>query len=89
MNTSSTSNFCPVWRPISFAQKNTRCEWLINTGVLNSRSKAVASRVILVSGTPAATCCNSIEGVGSGMIVLGRRNVGDSSADFATAGTFN
>jgi len=42
--------------PISFAQKNTRCEWLINTGVLNSRSNPVASRVILVSGPRTATC---------------------------------
>jgi len=38
-------------------------KWLINTGVLNSRSNPVASRVILVSGTPAAH-----------MLKLGRRS---------------
>ena len=34
-----------VCLPSSFAQKKTRCEWLKSSGVLNSRSRPVASRV--------------------------------------------
>src|SRR6202022_1414792 len=68
-----------------FPQKNTRWEWLNKSGVLNSRSKPVASRVNWVSGTPGSTCWNWDEGVGTGMMVLGRRNVGDPSTGCATA----